>query len=208
MPRNALDISCIYQGSEVAQPPVKVPGPHEIPEDVTTTTLTEGQQWLDAAATTGGTSATVRDLVERLPGRMDFYVPLPEQRRSWRGSSDVVVAAILDPDATEAVGFDTQGRGTLLFSPADAGASAFFIIHPAEHKSAQARLLTEGETIEELQASTATGVVMLAATCGPNALEGCTGGGGTGCVANPQLFGTYVCEISVVFGDGLSASTV
>lgn len=67
---------------------------------------------------------------------LDFYVPFREHRTTWRGGSDVVVAATTDRHRSPSLtGFDSEGRPVLLRRSDGVPAMPLILLHPAEPKS-------------------------------------------------------------------------
>jgi hypothetical protein len=78
--------------------------------------------------------AELAEMIARLPA-LDFYVPGRAQRRSWRGSPNVVVNATLQPVRGDIPGYDPQGKGVLVTSAAAAQGVTLIGLHPAEPKA-------------------------------------------------------------------------
>lgn len=143
-----------------------------------------------------GTDGLLKRLAAALPIDVDFYAPSREQRRSWTGSDDYLVAAIGDPDADRALALSPDGSSQIITSP-DAGVDIVFVIHPAEHKTEYPnRSPLEGDRIED-----PPGPTPLFQQCQE---EWCSGGGGGG-EPPPLPPGTYMDKIMVYFGDGIFA---
>lgn len=134
-------------------------------------------------------------LLESLPGEMDFYMPSAGDRRSWTGGSEVSVAAIVDVDETErATAFLPTGESVGIGSPSDAP-GAFFLLHPSEvhvpggPPAGAATVETPAPgTTSRLSITSVNDCIL---ECGD------LGGGGGGTAG-----GTYASAVSANFGDG------
>lgn len=163
----------------------------------------EGARFLGrVASVTGQDLDSLREIVEALPAKMDFYVPSDQHRRSWVGTGDVLVAGLGDPDADRALGFTPDGQVVDIRSPADIVGSAAFVLHPSEPKAVfPERDLGPGNTISEegVETSEVTQVTikMSSEDCGSTAIQECSEIGGGG---GPS--GTRVESIVVRFDDG------
>jgi hypothetical protein len=69
-------------------------------------------------------------MVKQLPP-MDFYVPRPNDRRTWTGAADIVVGATLENDAPPPVVWTAEGRRARANRNESA---AVFLIEPSEAK--------------------------------------------------------------------------
>jgi hypothetical protein len=93
-----------------------------------------GRRMVAAAAAGAGVSPAVVDgWIAQLPP-LDFYAPFRQDRLTWRGTDNVIVAATLDLQSTEAAGYTTSGgRATVGIGGAVPGV-AVLMLHPAEPK--------------------------------------------------------------------------
>lgn len=157
-----------------------------------------GRRLLEAAAGASNLPiTTVHELVAGLPLDMDFYVPVRSHRRTWRGSPDIAVAAILEVDAPSAIAFFPDGSERTVKSPEAAGVDAFFVLHPAEPKDPREGPAHDGPTIEDPNGSTET--TTLSEDCGTTAIVECTDPNTGSSTRSP---GTYVGSIAIDFADG------
>lgn len=151
-------------------------------------TTSEGARVLDAAASAAGTdAATLRGWIAQLP-EMDFYMPLREQRRSWRATGDVVVGLNLDVDDTGLTGYAPDGSVVTLDAADGVPDRAVLILHPAEPKlrRSDAGLAGEGDVIEDVTAEGPMAVIENPEYCDPaTAIEPCDGSGGGGGTTQP-----------------------
>lgn len=139
----------------------------------------------------GAADVELGQLLAALPTKMDFYMPDPGDRREWTGTSDVSVAAILDPDTAErATAFMPKGEAVTITSPEEAP-GAIFLIHPAEpHVPGGPRA---GENTVEVSSNVASSEARIRTD--QNDLPTSTGGSG----GTP---GTWISAVSINFGDG------
>jgi hypothetical protein len=97
---------------------------------------------------------TLHEELQALPP-LEFYMPVPEHRRTWRGDDDVVVAAQLD-DADQPIAWDTRGNRVSLSLAAPPGVPVLVLV-PVEtdftkvlsFREVQARGNSLRETIED-----------------------------------------------------------
>lgn len=133
-------------------------------------------------------------LADELP-EMDFYMPVRDDRRSWTGSIEVSVAAIMDPDQTErAIAFTPEGGAATITSPEEAP-GALLLLHPAEPHVPGGP--PAGQQTVEMSAGQASSVST--AVTANECLVSCDtdpGGGGG------QAAGTWISAVSINFGDG------
>lgn len=107
-----------------------------------------GQDLLFQSSSLAGTSVRgLQDLVDQLPP-MDFYVPLDEQRVTWRGGRDLYVAVTLNVDDRVVTGFDEAGRMVQLDKRDGVPQAVVLLLHPAEHKSLHDQLPSKDDVIE------------------------------------------------------------
>lgn len=90
---------------------------------------------------------SVGAIIAALPA-LDFYVPGRDQRRSWRATPDVLVAAVLGPDRSVVTGHDVRGVAREVRSGAR---SPVIMLHPAEPKARRVgpQPLRPGDVIQE-----------------------------------------------------------
>ena len=93
-----------------------------------------GGRMVRAMAEAGGVDeAAVLGWAAQLP-EMDFYVPFPEHRRTWTGSSEVVVASNIDVDDPRFTAYRVDGSSKRLNSREGTPAETVVFLHPAEPK--------------------------------------------------------------------------
>lgn len=93
-----------------------------------------GQALVDAAAQAAGVEpAQVRAWIATLP-QMDLYVPLPQQRRSWQATDDLVVGLNLSVNDTKLTGFDPAGGSHALDARQGVPTRTVVLMAPAEPK--------------------------------------------------------------------------
>lgn len=144
----------------------------------------QGARLVRAAAQAAGVDeAAVRGWISQIPA-MDFYAPLPEHRRGWRATADVLVGANLNPDRMRLTAYGTDGSVHHLDRRDGIPSRPVIILHPAEPKSAVAR--RGGRDPEVIDPDASTGMaVMTMDGCDPQtAITECpddgVGSGGTG----------------------------
>lgn len=155
-----------------------------------------GRAVLEAAAAAAGVQPSeVQGWISGLP-RLDFYVPLREHRRSWQGSSDLVVGLNIAPDETTLTGYGPDGSVLHLDRRKGVPSQTVIILHTAEpkHDRADAGRPAKGETIEDAHAMVIE----------PPLNEPCcdTGGGGTGGTGGSSGPVLYIRSFYPEVGDG------
>lgn len=109
----------------------------------------EGRGLVEVAAqATGTTPATIRTWIGQLPA-MDFYMPLPEHRRSWRATENLVVGLNLDVDETRLTGYGPDGSVLHLDRRDGIPARAVLIMHPAEPKYVRSDVVQRTQEVIE-----------------------------------------------------------
>lgn len=151
----------------------------------------------EAVAAAGNQGVQFRRLASELP-EMDFYMPAPDDRRSWTGSADVSVAAIMDPDNTErAIAFTPDGDAVTITSPEEAPGS-LFLLHPSEPHvpggPPAGQMTIEAPSPAVSSASGAVSANECLVSCDVDPGEG----GGT----SEKAAGTWISAVSINFGDG------
>jgi hypothetical protein len=115
----------------------------------------QGARVVRAVADAAGVDeAAVRGWIAQLPA-MDFYAPLPEHRRSWRATADVVVGANMNVDEVRLTAYATDGSVLQLNRRDGIPARPVIILHPAEPKSVVTR--RGGRTAEVIDADATSG---------------------------------------------------
>jgi hypothetical protein len=93
-----------------------------------------GQRLLVAAAAAAGvTPGELRDSITLLP-ELDLYVPLRDQRRTWRATPNVALAVSLNPEAGQIYLFGSDGRPLPLPAKWSGFHSAVLVLQPSEPK--------------------------------------------------------------------------
>lgn len=176
----------------------------------------DGRQLVaEAAAALGATQDALRATVRALPV-MDFYVPFREHRLAWRGSPDVLVAAVFDGDAPTITAFDSKGVPHTLRLADGVPARPLVILSPEEPKGVRpsSELRGTGDVIQYPNESGVLSGVRLSGVSGlapllsmetgcdqNTALTSCESesGGGGGAYIQP---GVYITQFDAHRGDG------
>lgn len=99
-----------------------------------------GRAVLEAAALSSGTSrASLEAAVQALPP-MDLYLSFEQHRRTWRGTDDLLVASVFDPDAPSVTAYDVLGHETVLRRADGVPGKTLIMLHPAERKAVRDNL--------------------------------------------------------------------
>lgn len=94
----------------------------------------EGRRFLAEAATSAGMGLdTLDETLGRLP-TLDFYMPSREDRRSWTGGANVVLAASLGRITNGARGYAAGGSAVTVDTELLQSGAAVLLLHPAEPK--------------------------------------------------------------------------
>jgi hypothetical protein len=94
-----------------------------------------GRAFVAAAAQASGTApAALQATISALP-RLDFYVPLREHRRTWRGTGDLVVAAALGESRGTVTAYGSDGQRRSVTQASWTSGPTVFLLHPAEWKA-------------------------------------------------------------------------
>jgi hypothetical protein len=159
-----------------------------------------GEHVLTAVAEALGQSlGSVESEVASLPA-LDFYLPFPTQRQSWRATADVYVATTFDKRAPSITAYGSNGQVLALRQADGVPAVPLIILHPAEPKTAHTTPLANGDggLIESpTRMSTPQGSFLV--DCG-DACGGTGGGGGT--VVTGPAPGTYINHFNIKATDG------
>jgi hypothetical protein len=138
---------------------------------------------------------SVKSEVASLPA-LDFYLPFPAHRQSWKSTEDVYVATTFDKRAPSITAYGSNGQVLKLRQADGVPAVPLIILHPAEPKTtSMPRNNSDGLIESPTRMSTASLVQSNFVECG----ETCTGGGGGGGSTAP---GTYINHFNIKASDG------
>jgi hypothetical protein len=147
------------------------------------------------AAALGQSLGSVKSEVASLPA-LDFYLPFPAHRQSWKPTEDVYVATTFDKRAPSITAYGSNGQVLELRQADGVPAVPLIILHPAEPKTtSMPRNNSDGLIESPTRMSTASLVQSSLVDCG----ETCSGGGGGGVSAAP---GTYITHFNIQASDG------
>lgn len=152
-----------------------------------------GRRVLEASASSAGVHVgTVESWLAELPA-LDFYLPVAEQRRAWRGTGDLAVGVNLDVDNPMLAAFTPAGVQVSLDRRKGIPAQVVMILHPAEPKS-----------VRDGGKGFGPSTLMIPDECDPAARE-CSGEGGGGITYPPNTRGGilegYMMYVSDGWGD-------
>jgi len=150
-------------------------------------------------AALGQSLGSVKSEVASLPA-LDFYLPFPTHRQSWKPTEDVYVATTFDKRAPLITAYGSNGQVLELRQADGVPAVPLIILHPAEPKTAHTTPLanSDGGLIESpTRMSTPQGSFLI--YCG-DACGG--GGGGGGTVVTQPPPGTYINHFNIKADDG------
>lgn len=169
-----------------------------------------GQHMLRAAAAASGTTVSgLAGQIAELPA-MDFYAPFREHRASWRGSTDVVVAATLDENAVNVLAYGTDGARVALDARDGVPGRPLLLLHPAERKSPRFNPQpdTPGDVIQDFGDGESSGTININCTgCEVDHNPGeSSGGGGGGSTAPADT--AWVEDLWVSNRDGFGANEI
>jgi hypothetical protein len=151
------------------------------------------------AAALGRSLGSVKSEVASLPA-LDFYLPFPAHRQSWKPTEDVYVATTFDKRAPSITAYGSNGQVLALRQADGVPAVPLIILHPAEPKTTHTTPVANGEggLIESpTRMSTPQGSFLV--DCG-DACGGGGGGGGTVVTSTPP--GTYITHFNIQASDG------
>jgi hypothetical protein len=158
-----------------------------------------GEHVLTAVAEALGQSlGSVKSEVASLPA-LDFYLPFPTQRQSWRATADVYVATTFDKRAPSITAYGSNGQVLALRQADGVPAVPLIILHPAEPKTARTTPLANGDggLIESPTRMSTPQAGSFLVDCG----DAC-GGGGSGSVSTTPAPGTYINHFNIKQDDG------
>jgi hypothetical protein len=151
------------------------------------------------AAALGQSLGSVKSEVASLPA-LDFYLPFPAHRQSWKPTEDVYVATTFDKRAPSITAYGSNGQLLELRQADGVPAVPLIILHPAEPKTSRTTPLANGDDglIESpTRISTASPQGSFLVYCG----DACGGGGG-GSVSTTPPPGTYITHFNIQASDG------
>jgi hypothetical protein len=145
----------------------------------------EGQRLVAAAAASAGVDpSVVQGWILALPP-LDFYVPVREHRRGWRGGRDVVVGLNLEVDDPRLTAYASDGSIVSLDRRDGVPARTVVILHPAEPKLVRVGgPAAGGDVIESPEEPSAS----IASECMTDPL-------GAGPVLEPEAFDAGTMEV-------------
>jgi hypothetical protein len=146
------------------------------------------------AAALGQSLGSVKSEVASLPA-LDFYLPFPAHRQSWKPTGDVYVATTFDKRAPSITAYGSNGQVLELRQADGVPSVPLIILHPAEPKTTSMPGNNSDSLIESpTRISTASQGSFLV-DCGDTC-----GGGGSVSTAPPP--GTYITHFNIQASDG------
>lgn len=151
------------------------------------------------AAALGQSLGSVKSEVASLPA-LDFYLPFPAHRQSWKPTEDVYVATTFDKRAPSITAYGSNGEVLELQQADGVPAVPLIILHPAEPKTTSMPGNNSDGLIESpTRISTASLVQSSLVECLDTCLDG---GGGGGSVSTAPPPGTYITHFNIQASDG------